>query len=291
MSLLKKLFGGGGSDRVLSHGDYVCRYADYVGRRLPGIPVEAQVGADAATSHVAWKKPGGIEARQYFGNYYTRFVGGEPLDQLMSEQMDEALALDSPAEAPDPRQLLPVIKPVEWVDIARRQIQGSGLDPARAAFIIRPLVADLVVAYALDTDAMMQFVTSDLLEELGLDEARLHETALANLARKLPEMEIKGHDGRYVVRLDRNYDASMLLILDQWRDRVPIDGPILLAVPARDEVLIGDAGDPDIAESLAEIAQEIVAQSPYALSSQVLRWSDGRLAALDVDCGGPSVRP
>ncbi|MEN3749788.1 DUF1444 family protein [Sphingomonas sp. HF-S3] len=281
MSLLKKLFGSDRSDRVLSHGDYARRYAEHVRRRFPDISVEAKIGADAAASHVIWTTPGGTVARQYFGNWYSRLAGGEDIDLLMAAQLDEALALDAVHGAPELRQILPVIKSAAWAETTRRQLEGSGLDTTNAAFVTRPFVADLIVTYVVDTESSMHFVTAELLDELGLDAAQLHETALGNLADRLTALTIEGGDGRYAMRLDSNYDASMLLVLDRWRDRVPMDGPILVAAPSRDTVLLGAADDPDMLASLAEIARTIAAQTAYPLSDRVLRWSGGRLVPAD----------
>jgi uncharacterized protein YtpQ (UPF0354 family) len=233
-------------------------------------------GKDAAGSHVAWTMPNDTVATQYFGNWYARYrQDGSDIEALLMAQLEDALSIDMAANRiPSIEDILPVLKSNDWRAAALAQLERTTLDRREVPFITRPFVGDLLVTYVTDTPDSMQFVTPSTLSSLGLSEADLHDTAIRNLTRRLPSLEIKGGGGRYAARLDRNYDASMLLILDQWRDRIAIQGDLVVAVPARDEVLLCGVDDPDTAASLAVAAVEIRSASAYELSAQLLQWSD-----------------
>ncbi|NLS00091.1 DUF1444 family protein [Rhizobium sp. P38BS-XIX] len=278
MSFLKKLFQRAEpKEQTLSVADYIERYAAFVRQRYPDTAVTVHLGENATLSHVAWVMPNGTQAKQYFGNWYTRYRNGEDeLGALFQGQLDEAHAIDQPRGAIDASRIFPVLKPADWADTARHQLAaGNPVKPA-PLFLIRPFMGDLVVTYVLDTEDNMQFVTKDMLQDLGVEEAALHDKALANLQQFLPSLEIEGNGGRFVARLDRNYDASMLLIFALWRERIAIEGDILVATPSRDEFLFVPADDVELKESLAEIAGEIKDQAAYPLSSQIMRWANGQ---------------
>ncbi|WCM25936.1 DUF1444 family protein [Sphingomonas sp. QA11] len=275
MSLLKKLFGSPPpQDRMLTYPDYVRRYAALIERHCPANTVEVHVGASATESWVIWTMPKGTRATQYFGNWYARYRNGEAgIDALMAAQLEEARFNDDLGETTDPARIFPVMKPAAWAGSAKRQMDGARLDAADASFITSPFCGDMVVAYAIDTGDTMEYITRKTLSAMGLDEAALHERAIANLTAMLPALKIEGSDGRYAARLDRNYDASMLLILPQWRGGLALEGPICIAMPARDEVMLCAAEDRDGRESLAAVAAEIASVSAYSLSRHLYQWT------------------
>lgn len=278
MSFLKKLFQRGEpKEQTLSVADYIERYAAFVRQRHPDTAVTGHLGENPTLSYVAWVMPNGTQAKQYFGNWYARYRNGQDdLEALLRGQLDEAYAMDQPDSAIDASRIFPVLKPADWEDTVHRQLAASNTGKPAPLFLVRPFIGDLVVTYVLDTDDTMQFVKQDMLADLGVDETALHDKALENLQHFLPSLEIEGNGGRFVARLDRNYDASMLLIFALWRERIAIEGDILVATPSRDEFLFVTADDADLRESLAEIAGEIKAQAAYPLSSQIMRWSNGQ---------------
>jgi uncharacterized protein YtpQ (UPF0354 family) len=284
--LLTRMRGGPEQMRAAQAGPlqiYVERYAGLIRERHPGTEPIIEIGGTAALTRVVWTTPHGFEASQFVGNYFARYqLDPDCLDALLEEQYAAALAIGSASElrieAPEARHaILPIIKTSGWHQVASGQIDRSNL-PAR--LVTRPLVGDLIVAYALDTPRNMHFLTGSDLDAMAITEQGLHDIALANLARMLPQLEIMGGGGRYAARLDQNYDASMVLLFDRWRDRVPLSGTPAIAIPARNELLLCDADEPETIASLAELAAEIKRQSAYDLSAMLFVWRDGELAPL-----------
>ena len=283
MSFLSGLFGRKRPDRLLDARGYAEQYAAAVRRAHPGTHVAVHTGPTAAQTRVEWRTPSGWDSRQFFGNFHARYLQdpGE-LESLFAAQLAEAEAVGAAPSPVDWRGALrPVLKTLAWQHAVAAQLAAGGRDDPPPPFVVRPLVADLVVACVVDTAESMAFVNTRDLATHGLDEAELHATALANLASQLPELRIEGGHGRFAARLDRNYDASMVLLLDRWRDRVGIEGDLVLALPARDELLMCPAGDAALVDSLALMAATIAAQSAYALTNRLLTWRGGRLGERD----------
>jgi hypothetical protein len=93
--------------------------------------------------------------------------------------------------------------------------------------------------------------------------------------------EIVGGGSRQAAPLDRNCDASMVLLFERWRGRLQIHGEPVLAVAARDELLICGNDDAESIASLRGMARAISRESAYGLSAELFTWSDGELRPFD----------
>ena len=137
-----------------------------------------------------------------------------------------------------------------------------------------------MLAYAEVTPSAMNYIPSATMEQLELNAELLHALALNNLEKRLPQLDLAGGDGRYGVRLDGNYGASMILLFSSWQDRLQIVGDPVIALAARDELLICGSDDAGAVAELQEMVGEITCTSAYALSSQLFVWRDGDLQSL-----------
>jgi hypothetical protein len=281
MSILSRLFGGKPpTPALLSVHDYAERYADTVRAACPGAVVTVEHAVSAAQTRVHWVADDGFKASQFMGNAYTRYLQ-EPrdIDNLQARQLEEARTVQATFDAPLPGLdcILPVIKTTGWAETTAAQLDAAGV-PHESRPLSWPLAGDLLLAYVEDLPDTMNYVTAARLKSLGLEEDALRSLALKNLSRLLPALDVKGGGGgRYAARLDRNYDASMVLLFSQWRSRLDVAGEPVIVIAARDDVLICGSDD---AASLAELqvmADTIAADSPYGLSRQLFVWRDGAL--------------
>lgn len=282
MSILSRLFGskpGPGAPALLSVHDYAERYAGTVRVVYPSAVVTVEHAVTASQTRVHWVADDGIKASQFMGNAYTRYVQQpQDIENLHARQLEEARAaqvtFDAPALGLD--CVLPVIKTIGWGETTAAQLDAAGV-PEESRPLSWPLAGDLMLTCVEDTPNTMRYVTPARLKTLGLDKDALRSLALHNLSRMLPRLDLKGGGGRYAARLDRNYDASMVLLFNQWRGKLDVAGEPVIVIAARDDVLI--CGSDDVA-SLAELqvmAHTIAAESAYGLSHQLFVWRDAAL--------------
>ncbi|MEL1265924.1 hypothetical protein [Pseudoxanthomonas putridarboris] len=281
MSLFGKLFGRKASQHPVTAHEYAERYASLVRSRYPDIKVSVQKDDSAGRTRVSWKDANGVVADQFMGNWYSRYQQQpEALQSLLEEQLEEALKSMSAVAQPTPpdrNTLLPLVKTTAWHQTAVAQLAAAGVADPEKQFLIEPLAGDLVLVYIEDKPDSMSYLSPSGMESLGLDLPALRVLALENLERFLPQLEIQGGGGRYAARLDRNYDACMVLLLDHWRERTPVDGAPVFAIAARDELLICGSGDALSVEALRGMAAKIAAQSAYGLSDQLFTYRNSRL--------------
>ncbi|ARP88052.1 hypothetical protein [Bordetella genomosp. 9] len=280
MSLLKRLLNPKAS-RVLDAGEFAEAYARAARTRFPkeGIAVAPEVSGGAI--QVRWSLPGGEQAVQSLGNAYSAY-GKAPadLDAIIAAHLDAAPAGARPDPAARRAAILPVIKTRMWLTAATKQLQAAGTGEGER-FVAEPLTDDLLTLYVEDRADAMSYVAPGHLADLEVAKEALKPLALGNLQRMLAQVTIEGEDGCYGVRLDGNYDASLVFLSDEWRDRVQIDGDPVMAIPAREELLVCGSNDRPGQNRIRNIAAHVMARSPYGLSAQLYAWRDGILAPHD----------
>lgn len=284
MNFLKGLFGGrkpAQPARPLDLRQFATVYARSVPIHFPGAQPKVELGDTAGSSRVFWTDSEGRQANQFLGNAYDSYLGDPAsLQAVINSHIRQAVEIWTER---DPRtrlgSILPVIKSVGWREQSQAQMRAAGAGEDNFALTL-PWAGDLVIAYVEDTENAMSYVTPLELGPLGLDHEALHALALENLTARLGEIRLEGGGGRYAARLDRNYDASMVLLMNRWPAHPPLDGDPVLALPARDEVLLCGEKDAVSVATLREMALQIHGQAPYALSSQLYVWRDGGLKPL-----------
>lgn len=288
MSFFSKLFGrkpaAPAAAQVLDLQAFSQRFAGALRDAFPDAHIRIHPGAQHE-ARIELALADGIRANLQVGNAYQRYLNApEDLEATLADQVASARDVQRQLSAEDAQAgegvVLPVIKTRAWHEVAMRQL-GASQPQAASPFVIEPLAGDLVVTYVLDTPASMSFLSPEQAAQRELHGPALRAHALDNLARRLPELEIKGGDGRYAARLDRNYDAGMALLFERWRERVPLRGEPVFAIAARDELLMCGSEDGENLASLRGIAREIAGSSAYGLSAGLFVWRDGGLRAFE----------
>ncbi|ANN68838.1 DUF1444 family protein [Bordetella bronchialis] len=276
MSLLKRLLTPR-TARPLDAREFARAYADAARARFPkeGVGVEADAEGDGI--QVRWSLPDGQQVTQSLGNAYAAYAKAPAdLDAILAAHLDAAPAGAKPDAASRRAAILPVVKTRMWLTASTRQLQSAGAGDGER-FVAEPLTQDLMTVYVEDRPDAMSYVAPDHLADLGLAREALPPLARENLRRLLPQLTIEGEDGCYGVRLDGNYDASLVFLTDEWRDRVEIEGDPVVAIPAREELLVCGTKDRHGQNRIRNIAAHIMARSPYGLSAMLYVWRDGVL--------------
>ncbi|QWP78598.1 hypothetical protein J5226_09470 [Lysobacter sp. K5869] len=288
MSFFSKLFGRkpaapAASSSVLDLKAFAERFAGELRDAFPDAHIRIVPGAQN-DARIDVSLPGEIQAGLQLGNAYQRYLSApQELDAVLADQMASVREMQRrlASDDADAGVVLPVIKTREWHEVAMQQLRAAQPEAAQAPFLIEPLAGDLIVTYVVDTPASMSFLSPQEAEERELHGEALRGHALDNLAKLLPELELKGGGGRYAARLDRNYDAGMALLFDRWRERIEVRGEPVFAIAARDELMVCGSEDGESLAELRGIAQEISRSSPYGLSAGLFVWRDGGLRAFE----------
>ena len=260
------------------------RCDDAIHQQWPDAQTRTILVPDGPDSRVEWTRPNGAQGALLLSKYLHRLHAGETTSSVIASieaGLARAEANEGRKSGPALDAVLPMFKPRHWQAAVRQQLTAT-MDAAPATVEL-PLVRatsipGLVLTYVEDQPDAMGYVSQAQCDHGDVDLHTLHAHALDNLARLyLPQLVLDGGGGRYIARLDGNYDVSMMLLFDRWRDQMQLHGEPIVAFPARNEVLIcGDADEAGIAE-MAQMAIRTVQDSPYALTSEIFRWQSGML--------------
>lgn len=140
----------------------------------------------------------------------------------------------------------------------------------------QPLVANLSVAYVLDSDRAMSYIPPEALQRWGVEIDDLHEQALQNLVAKSDQLQAHAaadEDGTVSLILFQTmdgYDATRLLLPSlHERLREHLGSPFVAGVPNRDILLCFRNDSDTLARLKAQIAEDYRSM-PNSITDQLL---------------------
>lgn len=184
---------------------------------------------------------------------------------------------DAPIDA---ARVVPVVKDRAWVDEANKLAQVRGMKET-SAYVVEDLNREFVVLYAEDSPRNIRYLTPKDLEKLAIRKD-LRASALANLQRLLPKIEVHGGNGYYMVSAGGDYEASLLLLDSFWRDdRFKVKGAIVVAVPARGTLLVTGADDRSGLAKTRDMVRRVFTRQPYPLTQTLFVLQGGKFVEFE----------
>ncbi len=206
----------------------------------------------------------GTEHKVYLDNAYSLYLQDnealqETVDLYVTSLLETIAAEEAPVSASN---IVPIIKDDGWLDELARATGGELPDYFR-----RPLVDGLFVIYAEDRPTNIRYVEKSALEDAGIDTDAIATLSVENLLEKLPDIEVHGENGLYMVTAGGNFEASLLLVDSIWDGaNFDVKGDILVSIPARDILLVSGSGETQQLARLMEMTESAYAESPYYIS-------------------------
>lgn len=177
-----------------------------------------------------------------------------------------------PAGKPDRTRIVPVIKDRHWLDEVRRDIKASG---SAQDVLFEDFNKELVIVYAEDTEKRTRYLLST--DDIGVDRKDLRKLAVDNLARILPKIEMQGDDVFAMLTAGGDYEASLLVLDDIWNSgQIKVAGDIVVAVPAKDVLLITGSQNRKGLAALRTLAAKFMSENRYRLTDTLFVYRNGR---------------
>ncbi len=219
----------------------------------------------------------GGEHTAFLDNAYDLYLQDEAAMQQIIGQYAAALleSVTRVDEALSAENIVPVIKDTAWLAEVARVTSEQGQESAPELYT-RAFAEGLIVVYAEDTPTNIRYVGRADIEEIGVADDSIAELSIENLLARLPEIQVHGSDGLYMVTAGGYFEPSLMLVDDMWNaDNFDVQGETVVCVPARDTLLVTGSQDEDNLEKLVEISEEIYAESPYRLTTKLYVWRRG----------------
>ena len=216
-------------------------------------------------------------------NLYPRYRSNP---DLLNELIRDYVAKISPPRgsstttaALDRTRIIPVIKDRPWLDEVNGRIRAAGKDAPELA--VDDFNNELVIIYALDDSNRMRFLTAD--ELAGIKRNELKALAVENLIRIVPKIEVRSDGNVSMMTAGGDYAASLLLLDDIWTGgQVKVNGDIVVAIPARDVVLVTGSQNRTGLKQMREAVAKL-ADGPYRLTTALFVYRKGRFVKFGKD--------
>ncbi len=151
----------------------------------------------------------------------------------------------------------------------------SGSELPNESAVTQPLVAGLVVAYAIDSDRTITYIPRPLFEGWNISVDDLHEAAISNLVTHSASMQAhaaqdeEGNTNLILVQTLDGYDASRILLPSLHEQlKQHLGSPFLAGIPNRD-ILICFRNEPAMAAKLAAQIGEDFKTMPHQLTDKL----------------------
>jgi uncharacterized protein YtpQ (UPF0354 family) len=220
------------------------------------------------------KDVNGYELNIFLDNAYDVYRSGtREFDLIYDDQLASINNQRAVFSNNDVKSILPVLKPRDYIENAKKQLQEAGYDKEEMPFYYEKVNEDIYKMFVFDSQDSMRFVSPDDVKEHGITES-ISSIASTNMERyyeglgaKINEVDTKGNGRIWMFSADENYEASILTVfgyleLSMQED----DSDLIVFVPARNIALIVKANDSKAIQAASILAAQWYNELGYAIS-------------------------
>jgi uncharacterized protein YtpQ (UPF0354 family) len=220
----------------------------------------------------------------FLDNAYKSYLQDpKSLDDILQRHLSSVLESLANKSQIDRTRIVPVVKDRNWLKDISRTLQDRGSkQPLENVF--EDYNDELVIFYVQDSPKNIRYLTSADVKALGLSQPDLRPLAVENLKRLLPPIEI--HKGPQVsmITAGGDYEASLLTFSDLWKSsQIEVSGDIVVAIPARDLLLVTGSKTPGGIPRLRTLASKAYGESAYRLTDALFVFRNGRFTMLPAE--------
>jgi uncharacterized protein YtpQ (UPF0354 family) len=171
----------------------------------------------------------------------------------------------------DHSRIVPVVKTRKWLDDTNKEIKTSG---AQQEQLVENFNDELLIAYAEDNPKAFRYLTT---KEYTGNPAELRELALKNLLRVLPKIEQRIYNEHVSsISAGDDYTSSLLLVDHIWSGgQIKVQGDIVVAIPARDAILVTGSRDPML-KNFRALAADLQEKDPHWVTDTLFVYRNKR---------------
>ena len=219
------------------------------------------------------REPNGFENLCGLGNYYQEYLlDPGRFDEIVRVATTGLVGPDDIGTKVDRTRIVPLIKDRSWLAGVRSELKAQGLVQK---ILSERFNDELIIAYAEDHPTKFRYLPIDA--DIGVSRRDLRALAVRNLRRILPDVMMQGTTSVLMFTAGGHFEPSLLLLDDIWSSgQLKVDGDIVVAIPARDMLLVTGSRDRAGLEKVRELATRFAAEGPYTLIDTLFVYRDGR---------------
>jgi uncharacterized protein YtpQ (UPF0354 family) len=258
----------------LSPERFTQRYAAEMRKAAPQLTITI-----SAPLELKVKEQDGYEVTSFLDNAYNHYRRApEQRDAVIAKYITSFLEGRAARGKPiDKARIVPVIKDKNYLAEIQKSLAERGQKAPEFMDLHEEYNSELWIFFAEDTPANMRFLSRKDLVALDLDTNSVRAVAVKNLPALIPRPQLTESNGFYRLQAGGDYDASLLLLDKIWSTgQIQVDGEIVVAVPARDMLLITGSSNSVAVAKVRELAKNMAADAPYRLTPELFVYSAGK---------------
>ena len=229
---------------LMNEQEFTQLYIDALREAFPDITINSTAVLEVSTITPDDQR----EVKHFLDNCFNEYLTNpNDLNDILDKYLAPLVRIYKPEEATAITDcIFPTIKDTTYI----KKLKSIVPDAEELPMVYEKYNDELYVFYGVDDgDSIGSLSTSDF-EELGMSIEALRELALNNLANTL-EIEAQADEHLIFLTADGNYEASLILLTDIWtKENFPVEGEIIIGVPARDVLVVCGSED---AKGLAQL--------------------------------------
>lgn len=203
--------------------------------------------------------------------------------EAILEQYTKRSPIDvlSASVAIDASKIIPIVRSRAYFEDTAR-FEFNPAKPSASPLAHEPLNDELVVLYVVRQDGCARLLHDDEIARAKIPPAELRDHAMKNLLAMFPSFKILKSKGILEVQVDGTHEASILVSQRLWTTAtLPVEGEIVVAVPAGDIVWIAGSKDAAAIAKLRKDAAEVAATAPHPVSAHLFVRRDAKWVRFD----------
>ena len=253
---------------TLSSWAFTQEFARALAAAMPSATVKVE-----GELQLSLKDASGLERTLFLSNPYQEYaLDPKRLGDIVKRFAAALLRSDNAQAKLDRSRIVPVIKDRKWLFDLRQTLKAQGKEQEHLSESFND---ELIIVYAEDDPTRMRFLSAD--EDVGVSPQELRALAIENLRRILPKIEMRVGDHVLLISAGGDYEPSLLLLDEIWSGgQIKVNGDIVVAIPARDVLLVTGSRDRTGVRRLRELAAKLAAEGPYGLTDVLFVYRGGR---------------
>jgi uncharacterized protein YtpQ (UPF0354 family) len=202
-------------------------------------------------------------------------------EQIVQRHVAAFASTGSQRRPIDRSRIVPIVKSRQWIADYAALVKEQGYGDETVA-IHDDINAELVIVYAEDRDKTYRFLLPEDVKQLGIGRDDLVDFARENLTRLVPSPQVIAGPYASGIRVDGNYEASLLLYPEWWEGTpIKVDGDYVVAVPTRDLLLVTGSSNPAGIAQIRELARQSAQKFSHAIVDTLFVFRDGRFTRFE----------
>ncbi|PQJ73753.1 DUF1444 family protein [Polaribacter butkevichii] len=210
--------------------------------------------------------------KHFLDNSYAEYKNDpKDLKNVIEKYTFASKDLFLPEEPIQLKRIVPVIKDKRYLIESSKIIENF-----ENTHVYEKYNSELYIFYAEDKENTISYFTKEKFEQLNVGIETIKEKAIENLNSVVSKMERHGENGYFMLTSGGDYEASLILF-DIWnKENFPVNGNLIIGIPARDIVFITGTNDKDNIEKLKNTINEINESGDHLVSDKIFEFRNGK---------------